>query len=79
MWSYVCLCRWFFKKDKVVDILIPALAEFVGSAFFIFMACGAGMNTVNFSSYAVCIRVISACPTLPRAGLFGLIVAMKCY
>ncbi len=49
--------RWFFKKDKVADVLVPALAEFVGSAFFIFLACGAGMNTVNFAYYAGSVQV----------------------
>lgn len=49
--------KWFFKKDKIVDVLIPALAEFVGSAFFIFMACGAGMNTVNMVLFPGTVQV----------------------
>jgi MIP family channel proteins len=49
--------KWFFKKDKLVDILVPSLAEFVASAFFVFLACGAGMNTVNFAFYAGSVQV----------------------
>lgn len=49
--------KWFFGKDSLTDVFVPAVAEFVASAFFIFLACGAGMNTVKFQYYAGSVQV----------------------
>ena len=38
-------------KDKIVELVVPAMAEFVASTFFVFIAAGSAMNTFNFGGY----------------------------
>src|ERR1700677_168013 len=64
-------CSAPVELETLRSLLRPAAAELVGSALFVFVACGAGMTTVKYT--------FVGSTTIGIALAFGMTITVLCY